>query len=37
VVGRLLEAIQEAHGAGEIATREQALDLARRLSARMSP
>jgi poly(A) polymerase len=32
-VGRLLEAIQEAHGAGEIATQEEALQLARRLVA----
>lgn len=32
-VGRVLEAIQEAHGAGEITTREEALHLARRLVA----
>jgi poly(A) polymerase len=32
-VGRLLEAIQEAHGAGEIATQDEALQLARRLVA----
>ncbi len=31
-VGRLLEAIAEAQGAGEIATREDALELARRLA-----
>ena len=30
-VGRLLEAVAEAHGAGEVATREEALELARRL------
>jgi len=30
-VGRLLSAIQEAHGAGEIGTQEEALQLARRL------
>jgi poly(A) polymerase len=33
LVGRLLEAIQEAHGAGEISTQEEALQLARRLVA----
>ncbi len=33
LVGRLLEAIQEAHGAGEISTREEALQLASRLVA----
>ena len=32
-VGRLLEAIQEAHGAGEIATQEEALELARSMVA----
>ena len=31
LVGRLLEAIQEAHGAGEVATQQEALALARRL------
>jgi poly(A) polymerase len=33
LVGRLLEAIQEAYGAGEIATQEEALQLASRLVA----
>ncbi|MBI4282363.1 MAG: HD domain-containing protein [Chloroflexi bacterium] len=33
LVGRLLEAIQEAYGAGEISTREDALEMARRLVA----
>ena len=32
-LGRLLEAIAEAQGAGEVATREEALELARRLMA----
>lgn len=30
-LGRILESIQDAHGAGEISTRDEALDLARRL------
>jgi hypothetical protein len=33
LVGRLLEAIQEANGAGEISTKEEALQLASRLVA----
>jgi poly(A) polymerase len=33
LLGRLLEAIQEAHGSGEITTQEEALTLARRLIA----
>ncbi|MBI4201225.1 MAG: HD domain-containing protein [Chloroflexi bacterium] len=36
VVGRLLEAIHEAHATGEIATRDQALDMARSILARGS-